>query len=83
MQNASTEHQVIEPQRIETTTATMLAKRDVKKSYYVWFLGAQEARSARGTRHALAALTRLERRAHDLDPFKVTLQVIKLIKFYK
>lgn len=54
----------------------MLAKRDVKKSYYVWFLGAQEARSARGTRHALAALTRLERRAHDLDPFKVTLQVI-------
>lgn len=61
--------------------ALRVTKKDVKKSsYYVWFLGAQEARSATGAKQALAALTRLEARAASTanpasPPTKVTLQV--------
>ncbi|XP_028035292.1 uncharacterized protein LOC114246796 isoform X1 [Bombyx mandarina] len=51
-------------------------KKDIKKaSYYVWFLGAQESRGLRGEEFALPAITLLEERARELEPFKVTLQV--------
>lgn len=51
-------------------------RRDVQKaSYYVWFLGAQEARGLRGARVLYPAVPRLLERSRDQEPLKVTLQV--------
>lgn len=51
-------------------------KKDVQKaSYYVWFLGAQEARGLRGSRVLLPAIPRLVERSTEQEPLKVTLQV--------
>lgn len=51
-------------------------KKDVQKaSYYVWFLGAQEARGLRGSRVLLPAIPRLVERSNEQEPLKVTLQV--------
>lgn len=60
-------------------------KKDVQKaSYYVWFLGAQEARGLRGSRVLLSAIPPLIERAREQEPLKVTLQVshkgIKIIQ---
>lgn len=51
-------------------------KKDVQKaSYYVWFLGAQEAKELRGDRVLLSTIPRLIERAGHLEPLKVTLQI--------
>lgn len=51
-------------------------KKDVQKaSYYVWFLGAQEAKELRGERVLLSTIPRLIERAGHLEPLKVTLQI--------
>lgn len=51
-------------------------RRDVQKaSYYVWFLGAQEARGLRGSRILFPVIPRLIERAREQEPLKVTLQV--------
>lgn len=46
-----------------------------KASYYVWFLGAQEARGLRGSRVLLPAIPQLVERSNEQEPLKVTLQV--------
>lgn len=49
--------------------------KDVKKSsYYVWYLGAREAKGVDGMPGAIAYLLERERLQ---EPFKVTLQVSK------
>lgn len=51
-------------------------RRDVQKSsYYVWFLGADEARGLRGPRVINSVLPYIIDRAKEIDPIKVTLQV--------
>lgn len=51
-------------------------RKDVQKaSYYVWFLGAEEARGLRGPRILLSAIPYLVERSRELEPIKVTLQV--------
>lgn len=51
-------------------------RKDVQKaSYYVWFLGAEEARGLRGPRILLSAIPYLVDRSRELEPIKVTLQV--------
>jgi hypothetical protein len=51
-------------------------KKDVQKaSYYVWFLGAQEAKELRGERVLLSTIPRLIERSRHQEPLKVTLQV--------
>lgn len=51
-------------------------RRDVQKaSYYVWFLGAQEARGLRGSKILLPVIPRLVERSLEQEPLKVTLQV--------
>ncbi|XP_049942651.1 uncharacterized protein LOC126419504 [Schistocerca serialis cubense] len=51
-------------------------RKDMKKSsYYVWFLGAQEAKGLRGPEYILPALSTLIAREREVEPFKVTLQV--------
>lgn len=51
-------------------------RKDVQKaSYYVWFLGAEEARGLRGPRVLLPAIPRLIERSREQEPLKVTLQV--------
>lgn len=51
-------------------------RKDVQKaSYYVWFLGAQEAKGLRGPRVLLPVIPRLIERANEQEPLKVTLQV--------
>ena len=51
-------------------------RRDVQKaSYYVWFLGAQEAKGLRGSRVVLPVIPNLLERAHEQEPVKVTLQI--------
>ncbi|XP_055693751.1 ABC transporter F family member 4 [Lutzomyia longipalpis] len=51
-------------------------RKDVQKaSYYVWFLGAQEAKGLRGQRVLLPAIPRLIERSREQEPLKVTLQV--------
>lgn len=51
-------------------------KKDVQKaSYYVWFLGAQEAKELRGERVLTSTIPRLIERARHQEPLKVTLQV--------
>lgn len=50
--------------------------KDVQKaSYYVWFLGAQEAKELRGERVLVSTIPRLIERSHHQEPLKVTLQV--------
>lgn len=61
-------------------------RRDVQKSsYYVWFLGAEEAKGLRGPRVISTALTYLVDQSNRIqEPIKVTLQVshkgIKIIQ---
>lgn len=60
-------------------------RKEIKKSlYYVWFLGAKEAKGLRGAEHVLPVIEHLEERARDVEPCKVTLQVshkgIKIIQ---
>jgi len=51
-------------------------RKDVQKaSYYVWFLGAQEAKGLRGSKVLLPAIPRLLERARIQEPLKVTLQI--------
>ncbi|XP_053948963.1 uncharacterized protein DDB_G0284459 [Anastrepha ludens] len=51
-------------------------RRDVQKaSYYVWFLGAEEAKGLRGTRVINSVLPYLIDRSRGQEPLKVTLQV--------
>jgi hypothetical protein len=51
-------------------------RKDVQKaSYYVWFLGAQEAKGLRGDNILYPAIPRLVERAREQEPLKVTLQV--------
>ncbi|CAH0388379.1 unnamed protein product [Bemisia tabaci] len=60
-------------------------RKDIKNSsYYVWFLGAQEARGLRGPEYVLPVIKSLVEREKDVEPFKITLQVsskgIKIIQ---
>lgn len=57
--------------------ALRLNKKDVvsKSSYYVWFLGAEEARGLRGGRVLLPVIPYLVERSREIEPIKVTLQV--------
>lgn len=61
-------------------------RRDVQKSsYYVWFLGAEEAKGLRGPRVISTALTYLVDQSNRAqEPIKVTLQIshkgIKIIQ---
>uniref|UniRef100_A0A1A9VRS3 PID domain-containing protein n=1 Tax=Glossina austeni TaxID=7395 RepID=A0A1A9VRS3_GLOAU len=60
-------------------------RRDVQKaSYYVWFLGAEEAKGLRGQRVINSVLPYLVDRSRAQEPIKVTLQVshkgIKIIQ---
>lgn len=60
-------------------------KKDVQKaSYYVFFLGAQEARELRGERVLLSTLPHIISRSRQQEPLKVTLQIsqkgIKIIQ---
>lgn len=62
-------------------------RRDVQKaSYYVWFLGAQEARGLRGSRIILPVIPKLIERSREQEPLKVTLQVshkgLKIIQVF-
>lgn len=51
-------------------------RKDVQKaSYYVWFLGAQEAKGLRGSKVLLPAIPKLLDRAQLQEPLKVTLQI--------
>lgn len=51
-------------------------RKDIKKSsYYVWFLGAQEAKGLRGAEYITPVIRCLVERERDVEPFKVTLQV--------
>ncbi|EDS36890.1 conserved hypothetical protein [Culex quinquefasciatus] len=51
-------------------------RKDVQKaSYYVWFLGAQEAKGLRGSRVLLPVIPRLIERSKEHEPLKVTLQI--------
>lgn len=51
-------------------------KKDVQKaSYYVWFLGAQEAKELRGERVLISTIPRLIERSQHQEPLKVTLQI--------
>jgi len=51
-------------------------KKDVQKaSYYVWFLGAQEARELRGERVLTSTIPDLIERSREQDALKVTLQI--------
>lgn len=51
-------------------------KKDVQKaSYYVWFLGAQEAKELRGEGVLTSTIPRLIERSRHQEPLKVTLQV--------
>lgn len=61
----------------DTEMALRLNKKDVvtKSSYYVWFLGAEEARGLRGGRVLLPVIPYLVERSREIEPIKVTLQV--------
>ncbi|XP_022189003.1 serine/arginine repetitive matrix protein 1-like [Nilaparvata lugens] len=51
-------------------------RKDIKKSsYYVWFLGAQEAKGLRGAEFITPVVRNLVERERDVEPFKVTLQI--------
>lgn len=51
-------------------------KKDIKKSsYYVWFLGAEEAKGLRGSEFMIPVIRHLVEREKEVEPFKVTLQV--------
>ncbi|XP_058055933.1 uncharacterized protein LOC131207340 [Anopheles bellator] len=51
-------------------------RKDVQKaSYYVWFLGAQEAKALRGSRTLLPMIPRMVEKSKEQEPLKVTLQV--------
>lgn len=51
-------------------------RKDIKKSsYYVWFLGAQEAKGLRGAEYITPVVRSLVERERDVEPFKVTLQI--------
>ncbi|KAG8296508.1 hypothetical protein J6590_055155 [Homalodisca vitripennis] len=51
-------------------------RKDIKKSsYYVWFLGAQEAKGLRGLEYITPVIRSLVEQEREMEPFKVTLQV--------
>lgn len=51
-------------------------KKDIKKSsYYVWFLGAEEAKGLRGNEFMVPVIRHLVEREKEVEPYKVTLQV--------
>ncbi|XP_058448711.1 apical junction molecule [Malaya genurostris] len=51
-------------------------RKDVQKaSYYVWFLGAQEAKGLRGSRVLLPVIPRLIEKSKEHEPLKITLQI--------
>ncbi|XKL64328.1 hypothetical protein PGB90_004414 [Kerria lacca] len=51
-------------------------KKDIKKSsYYVWFLGAEEAKGLRGSDFMVPVIRHLVEREKEVEPFKVTLQI--------
>lgn len=51
-------------------------RKDVQKaSYYVWFLGAQEAKELRGSRVLMSTIPRIINRSKEQEPLKVTLQI--------
>lgn len=51
-------------------------KKDIKKSsYYVWFLGAEEAKGLRGSEFMVPVIRHLVEREKEVEPYKVTLQV--------
>lgn len=50
-------------------------RKDIKKSsYYVWFLGAQEAKGFRGAEFVVPVIAELVEREREVEPYKVTLQ---------
>lgn len=54
-----------------------------KQSFYVWFLGAQEARGVRDDLFVRPVLKYLLEREKDVEPTKVTLQVNNaLLRWY-
>lgn len=55
--------------------ALRLRKDVAKSSYYVWFLGAEEARGLRGPRVLLPVIPYLIERSREIEPIKVTLQL--------
>lgn len=60
----------------QSNAMALRLRKDVQKaSYYVWFLGAEEARGLRGPRILLSAIPYLVERSRELEPIKVTLQV--------
>lgn len=68
-----------------TVIMALALKKDVQKaSYYVFFLGAQEARELRGERVLLSTLPHIISRSRQQEPLKVTLQIsqkgIKIIQ---
>ncbi|XP_055642097.1 zinc finger CCCH domain-containing protein 13 [Toxorhynchites rutilus septentrionalis] len=51
-------------------------RKDVQKaSYYVWFLGAQEAKGLRGSRVLMPVIPRLIEKSKEHESLKVTLQI--------
>ncbi|XP_076363128.1 uncharacterized protein LOC143253323 [Tachypleus tridentatus] len=50
-------------------------RREIKKSYYVWFLGAKESKGLRGDQHIRSILKELLEEEKQFEPAKVTLQV--------
>lgn len=57
------------------TVGTAMRKDIKKSSYYVWFLGAQEAKGLRGHEYIAPVLRNLVDREREVEPYKVTLQV--------
>lgn len=58
------------------TVRAIAMRKDIKKSsYYVWFLGAQEAKGLRGPEYITPVLRNLVEREREVEPYKVTLQV--------
>ncbi|XP_059489769.1 uncharacterized protein LOC132204992 [Neocloeon triangulifer] len=52
-----------------------MGKEVKKSSYYVWFLGAQEAKGLRGEEYIRPIVRSLVQKEREVEPFKVTLQV--------
>jgi len=53
----------------------VMGKEVKKSSYYLWFLGAQEAKGLRGEEYIRPIVRSLVAKERDVEPFKVTLQV--------
>lgn len=53
----------------------VMGKEVKKSSYYLWFLGAQEAKGLRGEEYIRPIVRSLVAKEREVEPFKVTLQV--------